>query len=104
MEVQRLFRWSDHDDVLSRYGRDVLEMKMIRRKFFVVLVFACVLSMAADANAYVDPNLGGPLYQLIFPVFVAAVLFGRYLRQRARLWWVKCLWIPKAWKGNGFDS
>ncbi|HEY9025802.1 MAG TPA: hypothetical protein VIP05_15980 [Burkholderiaceae bacterium] len=35
---------------------------------------------AADANAYIDPNTGGLLYQILLPVIVAVTAGWRYLK------------------------
>jgi hypothetical protein len=52
------------------------------------LALATALALIAlDSNAYIDPNAGGLLYQILLPVIVAVVAGWRYLRQMARLLW-----------------
>lgn len=36
-----------------------------------LLILAALASVAPDAQAYIDPNVGGWLYQLLFPLLIA---------------------------------
>ena len=45
----------------------------------------CLLSM--PAWAYIDPNAGGLLYQLLFPLLVAIGTAWATLRHHIRAWW-----------------
>lgn len=49
------------------------------------------LSVTLPAHAYIDPNAGGLLFQLLAPVFAAVVGGWIFLRQRLgallRRWW-----------------
>jgi cation transport ATPase len=42
---------------------------------------------ALDCSAYLDPNAGGLLYQILLPVIVVVVGGLRYLRQAWRTLW-----------------
>lgn len=57
---------------------------------FLLLLLA-LLGVTAPAQAYIDPNAGGMLFQLLAPVFAAAVGAWLFLRrwigdQCRRLW------------------
>lgn len=52
-----------------------------------VLLALLLLAPLRSAHAYVDPNSVGPLYQFLFPLFIAiASAFAALRRQLARLW------------------
>lgn len=52
-----------------------------------VLLAVLLLAPLRPAHAYVDPNSVGPLYQFLFPLFIAiASAFAALRRQLARLW------------------
>jgi len=52
-----------------------------------VLLTLLLLAPLRSAHAYVDPNSVGPLYQFLFPLFIAiASAFAALRRQLARLW------------------
>jgi hypothetical protein len=54
---------------------------------FGVLLVLLVLAPLRPAHAYVDPNSLGPLYQFLFPLFIAiASALTALRRQLARLW------------------
>lgn len=40
-----------------------------------------------DAQAYIDPNAGGLLYQILFPVIVAIGAAWAGLRHKISYWW-----------------
>jgi hypothetical protein len=51
------------------------------------LVAVLLLAPLRPAHAYVDPNSVGPLYQFLFPLFIAiASALTALRRQLARLW------------------
>lgn len=49
-------------------------------------VLALVLAVG-DAQAYIDPNAGGLLYQILFPVIVAIGAAWAGLRHKISYWW-----------------
>lgn len=52
-----------------------------------ILVAVLFLASVQPAHAYVDPNSVGPLYQFLFPLFIAiASALTALRRQLARLW------------------
>ena len=52
-----------------------------------LLVAVLLLAPLRPAHAYVDPNSVGPLYQFLFPLFIAiASALTALRRQLARLW------------------
>lgn len=56
------------------------------------LVLAAMLLHPRLAQAYIDPNTGGWLFQILMPVFTAAMgawlLLRRWIAERVRrLWW-----------------
>ncbi len=52
-----------------------------------VLLAVLILAPLRPAHAYVDPNSVGPLYQFLFPLFIAiASALAALRRQVARLW------------------
>ena len=52
-----------------------------------VLLALLLLAPLQPAQAYVDPNSVGPLYQFLFPLFIAiASVFAALRRQLVRLW------------------
>ena len=52
------------------------------------------LLAASPAFAYIDPNAGGWMYQLLFPLIVMIGAVWAGLRTRIRLWWWR-------WKNRG---
>jgi hypothetical protein len=53
----------------------------------LLLLTLVLLAPLRPAHAYVDPNSVGPLYQFLFPLFIAiASAFAALRRQVARLW------------------
>jgi hypothetical protein len=53
----------------------------------VILVLVAAIAVPRDALAYVDPNSAGLLYQIFFPVIVAAMLAWRWIKEIfARVW------------------
>lgn len=58
----------------------------MRRAPLALVLLACALA-AADAHAYIDPNAGGLLYQILFPLIVAIGAAWAGLRHRIGYWW-----------------
>ena len=51
------------------------------------LVFVLALLLPIDCYAYIDPNVGGWLFQLLFPVVVAVgAAWGFFRRYLGALW------------------
>jgi hypothetical protein len=50
-------------------------------KFWLPAIF---LGYAGPALAYIDPNVGGVLFQLLLPVFLALLAFWNYLKRLVR--------------------
>ena len=48
----------------------------------VLLVAAALVLGQSDAHAYIDPNAGGLLYQLLFPVLIAIAGAWAVLRHK----------------------
>jgi hypothetical protein len=66
------------------------------------LAIATALAFVAlDCNAYIDPNAGGLLYQILLPVIVAVVAGWRYLRQMAKMLWQR--WTKSDKQGPSDD-
>jgi len=58
----------------------------------LALAFAATVCLSAPAYAYIDPNAGGMLFQLLAPLFAAAVGVWLFLRRWIadlvrRTWW-----------------
>jgi hypothetical protein len=60
----------------------------------VVIGLCCALP--APAWAYVDPNAGGLLYQILFPLIVAIGAAWAGLRYRIGSWWARLRGHPQA--------
>ena len=48
----------------------------------LLLAIAALLSGAPEAHAYIDPNVGGWLYQLLFPLLIAIAGAWAVLRHK----------------------
>ena len=48
-----------------------------------------LLAVPLECHAYIDPNIGGWLFQLLFPVLVAIGGAWVVLRQRIRAFWAQ---------------
>jgi hypothetical protein len=57
----------------------------LRRACALILVL--LSSLPIDAQAYIDPNAGGLLYQILFPVIVAVGAAWAGLRHKIGYWW-----------------
>jgi hypothetical protein len=55
----------------------------------VILMVLVALSVATKAQAYVDPNSAGLLYQIFFPVVVAIGLMWRWVKEAIKQAWLK---------------
>lgn len=59
--------------------------------FSTVLAILALLAWPGSAWAYIDPNAGGLLFQLLAPLFAAAVgawlFLRRWIADRARALW-----------------
>lgn len=49
-----------------------------------------LLVCCSPAFAYIDPNAGGMLFQLLAPLFAAAVGAWLFLRRWIADWWHRC--------------
>ena len=61
--------------------------KLPRRESTTHRMWAVVLLLclsAPNANAYIDPNAGGLLYQILLPLIVAVTAGWRYVKMTAR--------------------
>lgn len=60
-----------------------------------LLLLLTLLGVAAPAQAYIDPNAGGLLFQLLAPVFAAAVgawlFLRRWIAEHCRRLWRRLL-------------
>lgn len=57
-----------------------------------ILMALVLMCLAAPAHAYIDPNAGGMLFQLLAPLFAAVVGAWLFLRRwiadlARRVWW-----------------
>jgi len=43
------------------------------------------------AFAYIDPNAGGILFQILTPVFIAIVVFWTFLKQKLKALWTRVI-------------
>lgn len=59
---------------------------LLRPQLRVVAALTLVLA-TFDCNAYIDPNAGGLLYQILLPVIVAVVAGWRYLKMALLAVW-----------------
>lgn len=46
----------------------------------IFLVGVCAVSIPVTAYAYLDPNTGGILYQIAFPIIVAVAATWKFLK------------------------
>lgn len=57
----------------------------------LLLLIGLFLGLCASAHAYIDPNAGGVLFQLLAPLFAAAVGVWLFLKR-----WIKD-WLHRLW-------
>jgi hypothetical protein len=60
-----------------------------RRQLWGARLGALILAVPLDCYAYIDPNIGGWLFQLLFPVLLAIGGAWVVLRQRIRAFWAQ---------------
>ena len=54
------------------------------------LISGMLLALAPGAAfAYIDPNAGGLLFQILTPVFVAIVVFWTFLKHKLKSLWAR---------------
>ncbi len=53
----------------------------------VALMVVATIAIPRDAHAYVDPNSAGLLYQILFPLMVAATLAWRWIKETVAWLW-----------------
>jgi hypothetical protein len=54
-----------------------------------MLTLLAGLGVSTPAMAYIDPNAGGWLFQLLFPLIVAIGAAWAGLRARISVWWAR---------------
>lgn len=69
--------------------RDTSGMKSLLLPFAIAI---CLTLVSPSAHAYIDPNAGGLLFQLLAPVFAALVGAWLFLRQ-----WISA-WARRLWR------
>jgi len=62
----------------SHPSQPVIALRSTERTRLAVLLLLGLTTM--DANAYIDPNTGGLLYQILLPIIVAVTAGWRYLK------------------------
>jgi len=56
------------------------------------LLFGVVIALVPGAAfAYIDPNAGGILYQIVTPVLIAIIVFRTFLKQKLKAAWMRIL-------------
>jgi hypothetical protein len=63
----------------------------------VLIVFAFDCAFSASANAYIDPNTGGSLFQILFPLFSVIAALVLFFRNQARRLWQKSIEFLRKW-------
>lgn len=79
-------------------------MLIQRKNFTRTIVAAGVLLVASicatrPAYAYIDPNAGGALFQLLTPIAAIASAFLIALRRKISAWWSAAFRLRKKDKG-----
>jgi hypothetical protein len=62
-------------------------MRILDTRTAGLALLAVAIALPRDANAYVDPNSAGVLYQIFFPLFVMAILAWRWVKETAASLW-----------------
>lgn len=62
---------------------------------FLGCLIVVLLLLPLNCHAYIDPNTGGWLFQLLFPLLVAIGGAWVVLRQRIRAFWDRLFRRPK---------
>jgi hypothetical protein len=70
----------------------------------LLLAALLIFGLVQNANAYVDPNSAGPLFQMLFPLFVAVASMFALLRRMIKRAWnrLTSVFLPGARAGS-FD-
>ena len=72
---------------------------------FASIALALLLSgLPLDALAYIDPNAGGLLYQILFPVIVAIGAAWAGLRHKIVDWWSRLRGRPSSPREEASDN
>lgn len=82
----------NHD--LARAGCGVLTKRVIKRLSCVVLILAC--GFATPAAAYIDPNIGGQIYQALYPVLALVLGVLAFARQWVAAIWHRCTTVIRS--------
>ena len=72
--------------------------RRLRQRFSsaILLTALTIFAFPSDCEAYLDPNIGGSLFQLLFPVLVAIAGAWAILRDRTKKFLEKIL--RRIWK------
>jgi hypothetical protein len=62
-------------------------MRIINMRLACVVLLSATFALPQDARAYVDPNSSGLLYQLFFPLLLAATVASRWIKSTAESLW-----------------
>ena len=76
--------------------REPLPCSCIGSRVTALVVIGVFAALPAPAWAYVDPNAGGLLYQILFPLIVAIGAAWAGLRYRIGSWWARLRGRPPA--------
>ncbi len=56
------------------------------------LISGMLLALVPGAAfAYIDPNAGGILFQILTPVFIAIVVFWTFLKHKLKALWTRAI-------------
>ena len=56
-----------------------------------LIVGVLLALLPGAAYAYIDPNAGGLLFQILTPVFVAIVVFWAFLKHKLKALWARVI-------------
>lgn len=62
-------------------------LKIHVANFFLLCVFFITCGLSTPAAAYIDPNVGGQIYQALYPVLAVLIGVLAFARQ-----WVAAIW------------
>jgi hypothetical protein len=68
-----------------------MQISNSRLTCLVILVLIAAIFVPRDALAYVDPNSAGILYQILFPLFVVAVMAWRWIKEATISFWKRIM-------------
>jgi hypothetical protein len=74
------------EEVTILYGL-LMRIRNLQRTFPVILAFVVAILVPRDTFAYVDPNSAGILYQIFFPLVLAAVAAWRWIKGSTTWFW-----------------